>query len=282
MSVPPRFELEEAPAPRLEAAPLPPAPEAPARGGTAGLIAAGAAVLAIGLAGLSGTNFIVAQFARSAVLGWLTLGVTGAGCGLIGAGIWRELAGLRGLRGVERIRADLASGDPARVFAAARAWLGELPEGAALLPALDALNDPDAALALLRSGVGEGLRARAEALGRGAAVQVFAATAAMPAPSLDALVVAWRGVRLVRQVAVLHGLRPGGLATLALLRRTVLAAATVAATDVALDTAARAAVSSPLLAHLAGDVAGAGVAARHMVVLARAAAAACSPLAKGR
>ena len=163
MSVPPRFELEEAPAPRLEAAPLPPAPEAPARGGTAGLIAAGAAVLAIGLAGLSGTNFIVAQFARSAVLGWLTLGVTGAGCGLIGAGIWRELAGLRGLRGVERIRADLASGDPARVFAAARAWLGELPEGAALLPALDALNDPDAALALLRSGVGEGLRARAEA-----------------------------------------------------------------------------------------------------------------------
>ena len=104
----------------------------------------------------------------------------------------------------------------------------------------------------------------------------------MPAPSLDALVVAWRGVRLVRQVAVLHGLRPGGLATLALLRRTVLAAATVAATDVALDTAARAAVSSPLLAHLAGDVAGAGVAARHMVVLARAAAAACSPLAKGR
>jgi putative membrane protein len=40
-------------------------------------------------------------------------------------------------------------------------------------------------------------------------------------------------------------------------------------------------ISHPLLRHLAGDVAGAGVAARRMIVLARAAAAACSPISRG-
>ena len=136
-------------------------------------------------------------------------------------------------------------------------------------------------LALLRTHVAAGLQQRADALGRTAAMQVFAATAAVPSPALDALVVAWRGVRLVRQIAELHGLRPGLLGTLALLRRTAMAAATVAAADMALDAAARAVLSNPLLAHLAGDVAGAGVAARRMVVLARAVCAACSPLPVG-
>nr|WP_283949669.1 DUF697 domain-containing protein [Limobrevibacterium gyesilva] len=122
------------------------------------------------------------------------------------------------------------------------------------------------------------MRARSEALGREAAVQVFAATAAIPSPSLDGLLVGWRGARLVRQVAVLHGMRPGLLGTLGLLRRTVFSAAAVAAADLAADTAARALLSNPLLQHLAGDVAGAGVAARRMIVLGRVAAAACSPV----
>ena len=133
-------------------------------------------------------------------------------------------------------------------------------------------------LALLRTRVAAELQQRADALGRGAAMQVFALTAAMPSPALDALVVGWRGVRLVRQIAELNGLRPGLFGTLALLRRTALSAAGVAAADVAINSATRAVLSNPLLQHLAGDVAGAGVAARRMVVLARAAAAACSPM----
>jgi putative membrane protein len=44
------------------------------------------------------------------------------------------------------------------------------------------------------------------------------------------------------------------------------------------NTAAHALLSNPLLAQLAGDMAGAGIAARRMIVLARAADAACSPL----
>jgi hypothetical protein len=64
------------------------------------------------------------------------------------------------------------------------------------------------------------------------------------------------------------------LGTLALLRRTVLAAATVAATEIAMNVATHAMVSHLLLPHLAGDVAGEGVATRRMIVLTRTAASA--------
>lgn len=264
--------------PRLEPVPLPATEEPRVGVGSTVLVLAGATVLVLGLALLSAGNFIADEFARAPALGWAALAVAGAGFGLVGAGVWREISGLLALRAVDRIRAGLASGEPRRIAAAARAWLDELPDGAALVPAVRALNDPDAVLALLRSGVAAGLQQRADALGRGAAMQVFAVTAAMPSPALDALVVGWRGVRLVRQVAELNGLRPGLFGTLALLRRTALSAAGVAAADVAINSATRAVLSNPLLQHLAGDVAGAGVAARRMVVLARAAAAACSPL----
>jgi putative membrane protein len=40
-------------------------------------------------------------------------------------------------------------------------------------------------------------------------------------------------------------------------------------------------LSNPLLAHVFGDMAGAGVAARRMILLARASAAACSPVPPG-
>jgi putative membrane protein len=278
VSIPPRFELEDGPVPRLEPAP-PPVGDEPRGGvGSVVLALAGATVLVLGLALLSAGNFVADEFARTPVLGWASLAVAGAGFGLVGAGVWREIAGLLALRGVDRIRDGLESGEPRRIAAAARAWLAELPDGAALLPAVRALNDPDAVLALLRTRVAAELQQRADALGRGAAMQVFAVTAAMPSPALDALVVGWRGVRLVRQVAELHGLRPGLFGTLALLRRTALSAAGVAAADVAINSATRAVLSNPLLQHLAGDVAGAGVAARRMVVLARAATAACSPM----
>ncbi len=278
MSVPPRFELENGPMERLEPAPLPAAEEPRGAAGSAVLVLVGAVVLVLGLALLSAGNFVADEFARAPALGWASLAVAGGGFGLVGAGVWREISGLMALRAVDHIRAGLESGEPRRIAAAARAWLDALPDGAALAPAGRGLNDPDAVLALLRTRVAAELQQRADALGRGAAMQVFAVTAAMPSPALDALVVGWRGVRLVRQVAELHGLRPGLFGTLALLRRTALSAAGVAAADVAINSATRAVLSNPLLQHLAGDVAGAGVAARRMVVLARAAAASCCPI----
>ena len=279
----PRVVIEDAYAPRLEpemplAAPaIDPAP----RAGGAVLALSGLAVLAVGLAALQTANFAVDQFNRSVWLGGLTTAVAVAGFGLLGASVWREVRGLFALSRVDHLRAALASGDASRIHAAARRWAATLPEAERLLPAIDAANDPDAILALLRAGPVADMEAKAEAIGRTAAVQMVAGVAATPAPALAVLVVAWRGVRLVRQVAALYGMRPGLLGTLGLLRRSVLSAGLVAGSEVAINAAAHALLSNPLLTHALGEIAGAGVAARRMVLLSRSTAAACSPLPPG-
>ena len=267
--VAPREQELEAVAAVVETAP---------RWGTGALMLGGAAVLALGFAGLAAGNFVADQFARAAWLGWVTLVVAVAGFALLGAGVWREVAALWALERVDRMRADFRSGEAGRVMAAARAWAGRAPGGESLLPALAVVNDPDAGLALLRAGPGRALRDSADALGRVAAVQVVAGIAAMPSPALDVALVAWRGVRLVRQVAALYGVRPGVLGTLALLRRTVTSATMVGAAELAGNTLAHGLLSSPLLAKVAGEAAGAGLAARRMVVLGRAASVACDPV----
>jgi len=245
------------------------------------LALAGVAVLAVGLAALQTGNFVAAQFDRAAWLGWTTLAVATLGFGLLFAAVGRELRGLFALQTVDRLRAALASGDAQRIHAAARRWAASLPDSATLVPAIDAVNDPDAILALLRAGPGAAMRARSDALGRTAAFQMAAGIAATPAPALAVLLIAWRGLRLVRQVAALHGMRPGLLGTLGLLRRTMLAAGLVAGSEAAVNAAAHAVLSNPLLGHVFGEMAGAGVAARRMILLARATAAACSPVPPG-
>ncbi len=277
----PRIELEPIPSPRLEAnlpAVIPELKPEPGPG-TIPLVLGGTGLLVLGLSALGTVNFVLDQFLRSAALGWLTAAVGAAGFGLIAAGVWRELRGLFSVETVDRLRVTLAGPDALGARPALRRWLARLPEGAPLADAIDAVDDPDTLRALLRAGPLADLRAKSDALGRTAALQAFAAAAAVPSPALDGLIVAWRGTRLVRQVAELHGLRPGLFGTLSLLRRTMLSAAGVVATDVAANTLTHALLSNPLLQHVVGDVAGAGLAARRMIVLSRAASAACSPLA---
>ncbi len=279
----PRIEREVGLSARLEPEPMVLALTPRRRRGAPALALAGLTVLALGFALLGAGNFVADQFARGPVLGWLTLAVAVAGFGLLFVGIARELRGLLALRSVDRLRAELLGQDAGRRVRAARRWVAGLPdaaEHAGLLAAIDSANDPDAVLALLSAGPGASLTARSDALGRVAAVQLVAGLAATPSPSLAVLLVSWRGLRLLRQVAELHGLRPGLLGTLALVRRTVLAATAVAATEILGNAAAHALLSNPLLAHLAGEMAGAGVGARRMMVLARAAATACSPLSR--
>lgn len=281
----PRIETETSRADRLDIAPeaLPvvattATEPADPRWGMPILVLAGCGVLALGLAALQTGNFVAAQFARSRLLGALTLLVALAGFGLILLGIWRELRALAALHGVDRLRRDLVSDDPQARIAAARRWLDRVEGGAVLRPALDALNDPDAVLPLLRAGMEAKLRARADALGRKAAMQVVAGMAATPAPSLVVVLISWRGLRLIRQIASLYGLRPSLFGTLGLLRRTAFAATATAVTEAAINTAAHAVLSTPLLTHLAGEMAGGAVAARRMIVLGRAASVACTPL----
>lgn len=276
LPVRPRFELEPGEAGRLEPVAPPLASGNPRGLGTVGLVLAGLGVLLTGYAGLTAANVVAEQFVRAAWLGYVTLGVSVVGFGLIGASVLREVRGLAGLADVDRLRRELQ--DPTHARDAALRWLADLPEGEAIAPAIRAANDPDAIMALLQSGPGAALRGRADALGRGAAWQVFAATAAVPVPAFDGVVVAWRGIRLLREVAGLYGLRPGILGTLKLFRRVAFDAAGVVAADIATDAVARALISNPMLETLAGDMAGAGIAARRMMVLARATAAACSPL----
>lgn len=275
--VAPRIEVENPIAGRLEPEQLPMVMPAKANDrGTLELVAWGLGVLVVGLSGLSIGNFVGDQFTRATWLGWTTLGIAVSGAALIGAAVWREMSFLRRLDDVDRLRADLA--DPTRARQAAKNWISGLPQGASILPALEATDSPEAIMALLRAGPARVLEAEAQALGRAAAVQMLAVTAAIPAPALDGLIVTLRGVRLVRQVASLYGFRPGTLGTIALLRRTLLSGVYVTGANIAVDTVVKAVISNPHLQILAGDVAGAGVAARRMVVLARATAAACSPV----
>jgi uncharacterized membrane protein YcjF (UPF0283 family) len=269
--------LEPEAAPRLEALPVVlPTLEQPRSRWSLALT--GMAILGFGFPALWALWLISVLFDRGSGLGWAGVAVGVAGFGLFGVGVARELRSLAALRRVDELRAELSSGETERVAAAARRWVDALPQHAALKPALAAADAPQSILALLRAGPALELREGTDRLGRVAAFQTAAIVAATPSPTLDALTVGWRGVRLVREIATLHGMRPGFLGTLLLLQRTALAAATVAGTELAVNAAAHAIISHPLLRHVIGEVAGAGVAARRMIVLARAAAAACSPL----
>ncbi|RAI60212.1 DUF697 domain-containing protein [Roseicella frigidaeris] len=278
----PRVILEEetrAPAPRLdfewEQAVVPvAAPRPSVRWSGIGRLFGGLALLGGGLAALDAANFVADQFGRGPVQGWATLGVVAGGLALLGGGAWRELRGLASIRAVDRARGAFLRGDLETARAEALRWAGSVQEAAALQPAIRNAASVEELRALLHPALAT-LEARAAVLGRNAAVQSFAVTAISPSPGLDALIFAWRGVRLVRQVAALHGLRPGLAGTLALLRRTLLDAATVAATDVAVDAAARALLSNRLLEQFAGEAAAGAVAARRMLRLARVAAEAC-------
>jgi putative membrane protein len=268
------------PAPRLDfgweqaVAPVAP-PRLPSRWSGLGRAAAGLAVLLLGLGALDAANFVLDQFARGTVAGILTLVVVLGGFGLLASAGWAEIRGLLSIRAVDRAREAFARGDLQTARTEAVRWAEAVPEAASVLPALRGAGSTEEMRALLDSGPLPVLEARAAALGRTAAIQAFSITAVSPSPGLDALVFAWRGVRLVRQVAALHGLRPGFAGSIALLRRTVFDAATVAVTDIAVDAAARALLSNRLLEQFAGEAAAGAVAARRMLRLAQVAADAC-------
>ncbi|WP_230168328.1 DUF697 domain-containing protein [Roseomonas sp. CECT 9278] len=250
----------------------------PGRGwSSVALVGAGAAVLVLGFSVLEAGNFVAAQFARAAWLGWVTLAVATGGFGLVFAAIWREMHGYLALRTVDRARAAAARGDVAGLRSELVAWQARLPPGRARTNDI-AAAPIDAVVALVEARTLAPIAQDAAALGRAAAVQAFAVTAVSPSPAADALIFVWRGLRLVRQVAALHGFRPGIAGTLALLRRVAVDAATVAATDVAVDAAVRGLLSSKLAEHIAGEAAAGAVAARRMILLARAADEACRVL----
>lgn len=253
--------------------------------GTLRLLAAGGAVLLAAWAGFGLAGMVAAQFSASPLLGWLSVAAVGAGAGLIGAGLWREVRGMSSLARVDRLRAALS--DPAAPLGATReealAWVKDValrvPEAGRVVPAISAAGSVAEIAAHLRAGVIAPLAAEAGRIGRRAAVEGGAIVALSPSPALDAAIAGWRGLRLVREVAALHGLRPGYAATRRLLARTVSIAATTAGADLLAQTAIESLVgATPMLREIAGAVPGASITAFRLYRLALATAAACSPL----
>ncbi len=244
-------------------------------------ILAGLGALALLLAavlGLDLANFLADQFARGTALGVLTIALVLPPLGLLGWAMWREWQGYAGLGRAETLQKALAGEDATHARAAAVAWLEAVAAPADSRRAVQSAPDAATVRALLRAGPAMARLDDAVAReGRAAAVEALALTAVSPWPGLDGALVAWRGMRLIRRVAELHGMRPGALGTLRLFRRVALDAGMVAAADVAVGAAAEALLQSPLAGGLAGGAAGSAVAARRMLTLAQATARACRP-----
>lgn len=242
-------------------------------------LAAVALLLLIGgVALLQLANFTAAQFARASWLGWLTVALLSPPLVALAWSLAREWRGFAALDAVDDLRRALASEDADTARAGAEEWLAAIDAQPSMLQVAQSAADAATVRSLLRAGPLVQLDVATAEAGRAAALQVLAATAVSPWPGLDGVIVVWRGVRLVRQVARLHGLRPGTLGTLRLFRRVTMDAGAVIAADIAVSALSEAVFNSPVGGALAGQATGSAIAARRMLRLSHAVAQACRPV----
>lgn len=243
---------------------------------TAGVIAL--FLLLVGLAVLEFVNFVADQFSRSSWLGLATSAALAPMAFVVGWSAIREWRSYVALAEIDALRRGLASQDISIARRHAEGWMQAIGVSADVRKVI--INAPDAATLrdLLRAGPLAEVEKRTSAVGHSAAVQVLAATAVSPWPGLDGVLVIWRGARLVRQVAQLYGHRPGVIGTVALFQRVAIDAGAVAAVDIVVSSATEALLNSPMAGGLAGQAAGAAVAARRMLRLAFATAESCRPV----
>ncbi|WP_043840229.1 hypothetical protein [Muricoccus aerilatus] len=106
----------------------------------------------------------------------------------------------------------------------------------------------------------------------------------LPRPSgLANLTTPLRGLSLLRQVAAIHGMRPGAAVTLSLLRRLAWTAAGTSGADLLGQSLADSALSHiPGLKQIAAALPGSGLTALRLRRLAEVAAQACSPIEAGQ
>jgi len=189
-------------------------------------------LLVVGLLGLQAHDLMVDLFARSVWLGGaaavLIAGVTAGGLGLIG----REVVALARLARVEHLRHDAERQLISEVQGQADALLDRIEqlygERADTRDALerfhaqasDALTDGER-LRLFAATVLGPLDQRAYQLVRRGARDIGALTALSPLGLLDGAVVLARTMIMLRAIARLYGVRPGAVASMTLLRRTL-------------------------------------------------------------
>lgn len=235
-------------------------------------------VLIAGTSALELANFVTAQFERSAWLGALTLGIIVPACGALVWSIVREWRGYLSLATIEQLRKGLSDQDIAVVRANAKVWLNRIQASAETRKGVDAAPDVATLRAILQAGPLARLERETSEAGRAAALHVMVATAVSPWPALDGVIVVWRSLGLVREIARRYGLRPGTAGTLRLFHRVTLDAATVVGTEVAVTALTEALLTNSSTGALVGHATGSGVAARRMFRLALAVGRACRPL----
>ncbi|MXP64565.1 DUF697 domain-containing protein [Roseomonas sp. M0104] len=246
-----------------------------------GTFGAAAGLLVLGSFGLGLGLMLDDLFAASPVLGWLGAALGAGVGGLMLVALGREWRALRRLDALDALaEAVRETPDGARPPAALLRWAEgvarRLPEAAAAVAELHRAGSMAEARGLLATGLLPVLDARVKAMGRQAAAQVFLTAAVLPSPALDAGAMALIGLRLMRQVAVLHGVRPGAAVLWRLLRRLALSAGLTAGADLVAEAGVEQFVEGHA-AKLAGGAAGAAVAARRMLRLAGATAECCRP-----
>ena len=225
--------------------------------GTSFYAATGLAIILGSWMLLGALSFALNLLDQSAGLGGLALALYASGALLLLYAAGREWLSLRRLHQVDRLRAALQA--PGADLTTARAlcagWLDRLaplvPEAAPTAAALAGATDIAQLGATLRSRLQQPLTTATRRIGLRAASEVSALVALSPHNTWDGLIVAWRGFRVIRQVALLHGLRPGPAVSLALIGRVAHAAVETAMVDVASQAAADHLLTNvPLIRHL--------------------------------
>ena len=252
--------------------------------GSLGYAMIGIGVLAITWFLVSIGAFVANQFQVSDSFGGLVLAAEALGVGLVGFAGWREWRSVRRLRQTEHLRLALRAGsDFDTVRDEARAWLASvaprLSNAPATESALRAAISLEELRAILRNQVAPDLERAARRVGLSAAQQGAAFVALNPHSAWDGIVVGFCGLRVIRQVATIYGLRPGPMVSWALVRGIGRMALETAAADLLAQAATEQMMNMPVLSRLFNAVPGSSVAAIRLHRLALAAARACSPVA---
>ncbi|UEM24094.1 TIGR01620 family protein [Skermanella mucosa] len=193
------------------------------------LVGSAAALVALAV-GYDTVDLVRRAFETSVLLGGGAVALAGGavlgGFGLV-AGELRSLRRLRRIDGLreeaEHLRTSGTHGEAARYAGAVASLYGDRRDLSAQVQALrDNLNDAHDDREVVRMvdlQLLQDIDRRSYQLVLRAARDTAVATALSPAALLDVVIVLWRNLKLVREVATLYGARPGYVGSLKLLRR---------------------------------------------------------------
>jgi uncharacterized membrane protein YcjF (UPF0283 family) len=230
---------------------------------------------------------VLSSFQASSTLGSLALLVYTAGGGLIayaGVSEWRALRSIRQVDTVRTVLRDSSVGLE-ELRAVCVGWLQRLADriafDQAVIGAIREADSREQIVSLLKNRLAGPLSEESRRIGRRVATEGSLLVAISPHQSWDGVIAALYGLRIIRQVAMAHGLRPSPIVSVILLRRTVRLALEIAAVElVAQSVGSKILENTPLLRHLATAIPGLGAAELRLYRLALVSGQACNPLAE--